>query len=395
MKKKSTSKSKDKKPKKKISQAKKLDREVLTKKRGELDKNELSKAIRKKNTRKKKSGKKIKEQPQIIEEKNPQKISWMGGLLFFLIFISLSLIFFLGSSFIDRPNIAPTAQKGDLADPESINKEKSLLEIPTAKIIPPEIDSSSWKEYKSDWYGFGLNYPPNWKPPVTSNPVYHKPDNQNDNRAAVKDPWEKRFFFAKPEEENNGYLGFDVFVYNVKTIKELKNTTEFPQVQAAFIENQLSCNYNIEDHLIESDLLEAEEIYVPLMDSCLKNTFFFSVTREEYIYNIVPRIKDDYIPQKDIKEEVVAQLPDFFGVAPSFTLIKINQVKPKPKITAPMPVSFAVVNGRLVCNKKNDKPGKSDKTKHRHLDLECCLDPDEYPNPHCTYDPGKYGKYLK
>jgi hypothetical protein len=49
----------------------------------------------------------------------------------------------------------------------------------------------------------------------------------------------------------------------------------------------------------------------------------------------------------------------------------------------------------MVCAKKNDKPGKSNKGKSKHLDMECCLDPDEYPNPWCYYPPEKYGKYLK
>lgn len=52
-------------------------------------------------------------------------------------------------------------------------------------------------------------------------------------------------------------------------------------------------------------------------------------------------------------------------------------------------------NGLRVCAKSNDKPSKSDKNKKGHMDMECCLDPDEIPNPNCYYDPKKYGKYLK
>lgn len=65
-----------------------------------------------------------------------------------------------------------------------------------------------------------------------------------------------------------------------------------------------------------------------------------------------------------------------------------------PRVSAPMPAVFAVVNGRLVCSKKNDHPSKSKKGKGRHMDMECCLDPDEYPNPNCHYSKEKYGKYL-
>lgn len=67
----------------------------------------------------------------------------------------------------------------------------------------------------------------------------------------------------------------------------------------------------------------------------------------------------------------------------------------RPAIDAPMPKSYTVVNGKMVCAKKHDKPGKSKKNKKKHMDMECCLDPDETPNPHCYYPPEKYGKYLK
>ncbi len=66
----------------------------------------------------------------------------------------------------------------------------------------------------------------------------------------------------------------------------------------------------------------------------------------------------------------------------------------RPVISAPYPNSYKKVNGRLICAKKNDHPEKSKKNKKKHMDMECCLDPDEIPNPHCYYPPEKYGKYL-
>ena len=64
------------------------------------------------------------------------------------------------------------------------------------------------------------------------------------------------------------------------------------------------------------------------------------------------------------------------------------------RIRAPAPYVFAVKNGRMVCNRKNDHPSKSKENKKGHMDMECCLDPDEIPNPHCYYPLEKYGKYL-
>lgn len=50
--------------------------------------------------------------------------------------------------------------------------------------------------------------------------------------------------------------------------------------------------------------------------------------------------------------------------------------------------------GRMVCIHENDKPKISNKNKPVHKDMECCLDPDEFPNPYCHYPREKYGKLL-
>lgn len=66
-----------------------------------------------------------------------------------------------------------------------------------------------------------------------------------------------------------------------------------------------------------------------------------------------------------------------------------------PTPSAPMPHIYKKDDeGRRVCKTEKDKPHKSKKGKGKHMDMECCLDPDEYPNPHCYYSPSKYGKYL-
>lgn len=57
-----------------------------------------------------------------------------------------------------------------------------------------------------------------------------------------------------------------------------------------------------------------------------------------------------------------------------------------PGIRAGYPLSYKKdAQGRLVCATKNDKPAVSKKDKPTHIDMECCLDPDEIPNPHCYY----------
>jgi hypothetical protein len=51
----------------------------------------------------------------------------------------------------------------------------------------------------------------------------------------------------------------------------------------------------------------------------------------------------------------------------------------------PILAKVKMVNGRPMCAKKNDKGSKSDKYNYVHVDQECCLDPDEIPNPRCSY----------
>lgn len=82
----------------------------------------------------------------------------------------------------------------------------------------------------------------------------------------------------------------------------------------------------------------------------------------------------------------------------SLTQKQLDPPKPKTAIKSkprhPMPYIFKIVNGRRVCSNNNDKPSYSKKNDKIHLDMECCLDPDEIPNSNCYYDPKKYGKYL-
>lgn len=51
----------------------------------------------------------------------------------------------------------------------------------------------------------------------------------------------------------------------------------------------------------------------------------------------------------------------------------------------PIASEVEMINGKGVCGKKNDKGKKSSKNPKGHIDRQCCLDPDEIPNPRCLY----------
>lgn len=250
----------------------------------------------------------------------------------------------------------------------------------------PIIDTTGWKLYQTQWYGFELKYPQDWNKP-------------NLKSATSKDKWEYRYQFRKQEtNENNPYIGFDVVVYNVNKIKELSNADEFPTIKNEEMKEQGACR-EIEGHLAENENYPAEQIYIPFDDDCYNPAYFYTLTRESYMYNIVPILAGEEERTIQSEKEIIRNLPEFISAASTFNLIEIKRPKlvpVKPKINAPSPLAATKKDsqGRMVCAKKKDHPKKSKQNKKKHLDMECCLDPDEYPNPHCYYPESKYGKYL-
>lgn len=83
-------------------------------------------------------------------------------------------------------------------------------------------------------------------------------------------------------------------------------------------------------------------------------------------------------------KSIPPKLPFYEKYVPVPKKVSPNSIR-LARSQAPLPVSAKKVNGQWVCANKNDKPGKSDKNKRAHIDRQCCLDPDEVPNPHCTY----------
>lgn len=74
---------------------------------------------------------------------------------------------------------------------------------------------------------------------------------------------------------------------------------------------------------------------------------------------------------------------------------RLADIPSKPKNPNAIRISLAeapiilsevkMVNGKGTCIKKNDKGHKSKKFSKSHIDQQCCLDPDEIPNPRCLY----------
>lgn len=294
-----------------------------------------------------------------------------------------TLIFFI---FVAKINVFQNNQlPKEFVEPEKMLSEEQIYQ--EVKAVQETVDTTGWKAYKSQWYGIELKYPENWLPPKV--------------QAAPRDvKWEYSYQFRKKTmEENDLYVGFDVVIYNLTKIKELTDTAEFPAIKNEELKAVGGCD-SVIGHLIETGDYPAEEIYFPSTDDCYNPALFFSFTKDQYIYNFVPRTKEGIVMTNDPRVEMVDNFPEFFAAVSTWNIIDIVRARPlveKPRISAPKPI--AAVNGSgyggMTCAKKNDHPGKSNQNKGRHLDMECCLDPDEIPNPWCNYSSAKYQKYLK
>ncbi|NTW13879.1 MAG: hypothetical protein HGA31_02515 [Candidatus Moranbacteria bacterium] len=308
------------------------------------------------------------------------------------ILVAGTFLFLTGhlGSFNVLPDVPVPEVAGTVVEQPPLSEEQVASEV---QAIEAPYDTSTWKLYANPYYGFELRYPSDWSVPV--------------NVSAPKgSTWEYRYRFRSPSTGGT-YIGFDVVIYDVAKAKELSGTDEFPPLKNGTLVADPSCK-NIEGHVIDTGDYPASEIYIPPENQCYQPTLFFTMIRDRYVYDIVPILADGAVTNSDPRISINEHFREFYPIAGSVLLTgivrpeppKVETSKPAPpkpappKITAPHPVSYKKENGRLVCAKKNDHPSKSKQHKGKHLDMECCLDPDEYPNPWCYYPKDKYGKYL-
>jgi hypothetical protein len=81
--------------------------------------------------------------------------------------------------------------------------------------------------------------------------------------------------------------------------------------------------------------------------------------------------------QPEINEEIVVK------IEPSLT-VQASINKKAASNTAARQIHRVIIQKRT-CPEENSHPAKSKQGKGKHVDEDCCPDPDEYPNPACSY----------
>lgn len=235
----------------------------------------------------------------------------------------------------------------------------------------------SWKIYKNTAYSFTLKYPEDWPEPAVVKPEEGK-------------KYKFKVSFRNSAEEGKNQKGFDIYIYRL-----LKSDNS---IQPDYTDNLTKKDTAAEDYsncgeigtaYLGENKYPAMEMYYLKNDPCFAEAYYLVLEKGVYIYDIVPVPRgginyDGY----DGRVKVAETLPEFKKILDSFNFIQVVAKKTTvvKRITAPKPVAKTRnVGGKRMCAHKSDKPRKSKTNKKKHMDMECCLDPDEYPNPWCTY----------
>jgi hypothetical protein len=253
------------------------------------------------------------------------------------------------------------------------NKEDEKLF--TGEVISEPVDTTNWDTYQNKWYGFEIQHPDSWK-----NNTQYKTATE---KSAV---YETIYKFRKDDEENSIFVGYDIKIYKAKKVQKIESTNDI-HIKDGAPEDASRCILPIEKIKFENEELELQKISIDENSPCYEPAYFYSIAKGDYIYNIVPAVGESGERFSDPEEETDKIFPEYKEAVKTLNFNSIVRPKPKrdPRAGVRKPISAKIVGGRLVCAVKNDKPKKSDNNKPGHLDLECCLDPDERPNPWCTY----------
>ena len=292
----------------------------------------------------------------------------------FIGLVSLGLAF-TAASFIRFQNMKLIQEKRHGAYEDEVRKLSGI----SANLVPAPDITENWSAYENKDYNFFLKYPANWQAPREIAP-------SPDSKYLLKIAFDEKGLVSEKNQK-----GFDVFIYDLKKTPDPKMADNLKMKGTSA---QLGDCPLFDSITLGKKEYPAEEIFVKANDRCYEETFFYSLVQDGYAYNIFPREgKNADIFPGDAKRTLIKIFPEFYDIVSTLDLEKketgLSQA-PKNiyrKIASPPPVRF--VRGPS-CANKNDHPSYS-KTKGKHMDEDCCPDPDEWPNPRCSYSSGALG----
>ncbi len=283
-------------------------------------------------------------------------ISWLTGGIYF----SLILAGICGAIYKDYKNKIIEKMQTETISQE--NKQRISVSLPYSADI-----AVNWKTFESKQYGFFIKYPTDWE----------YTENFPDNSASK---YKSKIAFRYKPGINKDIKGLDIYIYEGGEFSDPVVTNNITRKKLK-VNSEICSRFN--DVTIGEGIYPAKEIYI-LNDPCFRNTYFYSLTKDKYTYNIVPLPASGFNDLSyDGKKEIGLYFPEFFNILSTF---KFKDEK-ENKIIIP----HRVYTAKESCAKKNDHPHKSKQGKGLHIDEDCCIDPDEWPNPRCAYSAKSLG----
>ncbi len=242
--------------------------------------------------------------------------------------------------------------------------------------------TANWQVYDSQKYNFSIKYPSDWQAPKETFP-------DSGSKYLLKISFDGQAN-SKGESQN----GFDIFVYSFSKFPNYLGTDNF--VPKSENTDQQDCPH-FDDITLGEAGYPAKEINVSDKDPCWEETFFYNLANSGFTYNIVPRSGRKYdIKGFDEKLDLLKILPQFYDIVSTLNFTdkeNIAQASQRVFQTAISPPRARYVAGGH-CPAKHDHPSYSNKGKGKHMDEDCCPDPDEWPNPRCAYSESALGVML-
>lgn len=250
------------------------------------------------------------------------------------------------------------------------SQEKITVNIPA---VPD--DTASWKTYNDQTIGFSIKYSDSW------------PNPKIEKASGGSKFLQKLTFSNGLDNKNSQYQGFEVFIYDSKKFSGPVGTDNLKLKDSAISPDDCG-KAEFGEATFGEESYPGQEVDIDSTDKCFEKTYFFSLTRGGYTFNILPETAQGTNPiSEESKADIIAAFPKFFEILSTIVVKEkkeeiadgekpiVKKATPPRRVLAPL--------GR--CPHKNDHPRKSRTKKHRHMDEDCCMDPDEWPNPRCQY----------
>jgi hypothetical protein len=246
------------------------------------------------------------------------------------------------------------------------------LPIQKAELIPENkaesltalIDTANWKTYRSQKYEFEIKYPKDWPVPKI------------ESLSNSKSEYEQKIAFN----------GFNILIRNISKSAESSKCDKSNNSASGYVLAAYQTDYaKLNNYPIENKSCASREVHIIKDKYYFRKVFVYHVIKGKYAYDVVPTEENknngnNYVSVLALNKDS----SELNSILSTFKFKSADPIISRPRIVHALKIS---------CPKGDDHPSMSD-TKGKHMDEDCCPDPDEWPKPGCIYSAKGYSIML-